>query len=239
MRPTIKRHYNLFLLAALGLWLASGFQSPAAPPTGGTPKTSQHASFKPEHFERLAVIVKPIQTQGRSFGASNRPEQGQLERMVEQEFLRVLIGDGYTLVSRADLDAAMKEKGLDQAHLTDEKLAAEAGKLLHVSALVIVSVDAFKTSSPQRGGDAGFGGMAGNRNQQQPLMQVVASVSARLVKIDDNMVMWTGDFTVIRQVLNQDQDSIVLASVAEAIAKTFPPLTPPAPAPAPKKPTTP
>jgi hypothetical protein len=118
----------------------------------GKPKTSKHASFKPENFERLAVIVKPIKqdhsrTRGFGFQQQQETEPGQVERMIEQSFLRVLIASGYTLVSRGDLDAAMKEKGLDQANMTDEKRNQEAGKLLHVSTLLIVTVDSFKTTA--------------------------------------------------------------------------------------------
>jgi hypothetical protein len=215
------------------------------------PKTSKHASFKPENFERLAVIVKPIKQQNsrtRGFGYQQEPELGQVERLIEQSFLRTLIGGGYTLVSRGDLDAAMKEKGLDQANMTDEKRAQEAGKLLHVSTLMIVTVDSFKTtlvqlpanpattSAPQyvQGSNRrvpGFGGGDYSQNGVRQVFQVLASVSARLVKIDDNMVMWTGDHTVSQNLATEEQGSIVLASVAEAIAMSFPPLTPPASSP--------
>jgi hypothetical protein len=74
---------------------------------------------------------------------------------------------------------------------------------------------------PVFGGDYSQGG-------GRQAFQVVASVSARLVKIDDNMVMWTGDHTVSHTLATQEQDSLILASVAEAIAMSFPPLTPPA-----------
>jgi hypothetical protein len=40
--------------------------------------------------------------------------------------------------------------------------------------------------------------------------------------------MWTGDHTVSQLLGTQEQDSLVLASVAEAIAMCFPPLTSPA-----------
>jgi hypothetical protein len=215
--------------------------------TTAKPKTSKHASFKPENFERLAVIVKPIKQQNartRGFAYQQQdPEAGQMERLIEQNFLRVLIDKGYTLVSRGDLDAAMKEKGLDQANMTDEKRAQEAGKLLHVSTLMIVTVDGFKTtlvqlpatpstaSAPQYvpGSNRRVPGFGGDYSQggARQVFQVVASVSARLVKIDDNMVMWTGDLTFSQNLATEEQGSILLGSVAESIAMSFPPLTPP------------
>ena len=190
-----------------------------------TPKTSQHASFDPKSFERLAVIVKPIHQpdRGLRYGRTQQqPSQGQSERLIEQGFLRMILGKGYTVVSRADLDAIMKEKGLDQANMTDEKLTEEAGKLLHVTAIMVVSVDALKTSPyAQQAANRAFGAPKPNAVQY---FQLVASVSARLVKIQDNMVLWTGDLTVNQTVLNEDQDSVILASVSEAIAAALPPL---------------
>jgi hypothetical protein len=223
---------NLFLAAALA---ASAPMANAGPVVAASPKTSQHASFKPEAFERIAVIVKPIQAQtsgsiGMSFGIGGtggmrgkqqHQEQTGLERLVEQNFMRVLLGEGYTLVSRADLDAAMVEKGLTQANLTDETFTQEAGKLLHVSAIMVVSVDTFTTTRLQRQVPRGQGVPAFGNNMQEHF-QVSASLGARLVKISDNMVMWTGDYALSGTFLAQDQDRAMLASMAEAIAKSFP-----------------
>jgi hypothetical protein len=222
MSNAIKGHSTKLLLASLALFIASSIPGNAGPVPGV--KTSQHPSFKPENFERLAVIVKPIQAQssrtgfgGLGMATSRGHQQSQLERLVEQGFMRTLLAHGYTLVSRMDLDAAMVEKGLDQAKLTDEKLSEEAAKLLHVSALLIVSVDAFNVTPMQRQGNrvSGFGG-------QQQYFQLVVSVGARLVKINDNMVMWTGDMTVDRAIASQDQDSVALGAMAEAIGSAFP-----------------
>src|SRR5258708_2636196 len=135
MPPKIKRIFTTLIFVSFGIFMAVNLNGYAGPV--GTPKTSQHESFKPQNFERLAVIVKPIQVQqgfnpmtgmGGGLGGT-RGGQSQLDRLVEQRFMRVLLGDGYTLVSRADLDAAMKEKGLDEANLTDDKLTEEAGKI--------------------------------------------------------------------------------------------------------------
>jgi hypothetical protein len=220
----ITKRIPLALLLAASTMIAN-----AMPVT--TPKISKHDSFKPEDFQRLAVIVKPIQPSGLNpltglnGGISRgRREQSQLDRLVEQRFMRVLLGEGYTLVSRADLDAAMKEKGLDEANLTDEKLTQEAGKILHVAAIMVVSVDDFKTTPMQRvvtNAKPGFFGGA----QTATYFQVVASISARLVKIQDNMVMWTGDLSLNQAYGTQDVDGMVLGSMSETIATAFPPLT--------------
>jgi hypothetical protein len=245
---TPKRLMNHFpTTLPLSLVICALFAAPlASHAQSGKPKTSKHASFKPENFERLAVIVKPIkQERSRTrFGNQQETEPGQVERMIEQSFLRVLMDGGYTLVSRGDLDAAMKEKGLDQANMTDEKRNQEAGKLLHVSTLMIVTVDSFKTTPVQlpasaaatsypNGNTGGrrpmsFPSESGSRSGGQQAFQVVASLSARLVKIDDNMVMWTGDHTVTQNLATEEQASIVLGYIAEAIATSFPPMTPPA-----------
>ena len=233
MLPTTKGRAITFLAASLGIFLADNIPVHAA---GIVPKTSQHASFKPADFERVAVIVKPMQQQGDGLNmmtglrigqARPRREQTQLERLVEQRFMRVLLNDGYTLVGRTDLDAAMKEKGLDEANLTDEKLTQEAGKFLHVSAIMVVSVDDFKITPMQRVVKLSTPGAFGGGGQQTATYyQVVASVSARLVKIDDNMVMWTGDLSQTQAFASQDVDGSVLGSMSESVANCFPSLKP-------------
>ena len=211
--------------------LLAGFCAINADAQSFKPKTSQHESFKAQDYERLAVIVKPFdRTTAGSYGGAigargGKQTQSQLERQVEQAFLRVLLSKGYTLVSRADLDAALKEQGLDQAGLTDEKLGQEASKILHVPALMVVSVEDFKTSPVQgRGGPARAGGGLGVNNGM-PTYSVTAAASARLIKIDNNQVMWTGDLSVSRDIPNQDQNAAILAAVAEAIADAFPPFS--------------
>ena len=202
----------------VAILIASGFSMDAVARVVPGVKTSQHASFKPGNFERLAVLVK--QTQGH-MGGMGRGSQGQTDRLIEQGFMRTLIASGYTLVSRTDLDAAMKERGLDDAHMTDEKLTEEAGKLLHVSALLIVSVDDLSLTSTMR---------QRQRSASNPYItmgmdtvyQFAASISARLVKINDNMVMWTGDMTLDRTLGIQSQENQLLGSMAEAIAMSFP-----------------
>jgi hypothetical protein len=241
MRQFIKYASTTFMLASLGMFMTSGLNSHAGAGVFGTPKISKHESFKPGEFVRLAVIVKPIQARQQGFDPSAginlgggigkpRHDQTQLERLVEQRFMRVLLGEGYTLVSRADLDSAMKEKGLDEANLTDEKLTQEAGKFLQVSAIMVVSVDDFKITPQQRvvakpTNPGPFGNLGGQ--QTAIYYQVVASVSARLVKISDNMVMWTGDLSHNQAYGSQDVDGVVLGQMSETIATAFPALTPP------------
>jgi hypothetical protein len=235
----IKRTTPAFLPLYIAMALAATWDNCAAAGGIGTPKTSKHESFKPENFERIAVIVKPIQGQQQFFNSAtgisassgrSHHDQTQAERLVEQRFMRVLLGGGYTLVARTDLDAAMKEKGLDEANLTDEKLTQEAGKFLHVSAIMVVSVDDYKTTPMQRlVANNRPPGPFGNIGQQTATYyQVVASISARLVKIDDNMVMWTGDLSLNQAYGSQDQGGLILGAMSEAIATSYPPLNPPA-----------
>ena len=65
-------------------------------------------------------------------------------------------------------------------------------------------------------GQFGFG------QQTATYYQIIATIGARLVKIDDNMVMWTGDFGVDAAYASQEQDTVVLGGVAETIAVAFP-----------------
>jgi hypothetical protein len=94
---------------------------------------------------------------------------------------------------------------------------------------MVVSVDAFKTSQFQKQGQRVNGGLGG-WSQGTTYFQVVASVEARLVNIENNQVMWTGDLSTTCSIGNQDQDTDVLSVVAESaesIAKAFPPFSAP------------
>jgi hypothetical protein len=147
----------------------------------GPPKATTHKSFKPEEFASIAVIVKPIQGQSHGFGMGRQMQtQSSLERLVEQNFMRVLMKNGYTLVSRTDLDAAMVEKGLDQAKMTDESYSEAAAKLLHVSALMVVSVDAFNVKQQQvEVPNANGRFVAGNRKTYYEFTAAIAAMSRR------------------------------------------------------------
>lgn len=95
------------LLAAVCLVFAGACRPPSPRPT-----FSRSTQFDQKVYDRLAVYVESR--------ARNRPSAGAL-RAVEDEFMKVAMSKGYTLVARSDLDQIMAEIGHQGSPLTEEE----------------------------------------------------------------------------------------------------------------------
>ena len=84
-------------------------------------------------LDKLAVVV---------VGNNRLPRaapQSDQQRLVEDEFLQVLIEKGYSLVSRSDMASVMKEQTFQRSGVTEDNAAA-LGKLLNVPAVLVVRI---------------------------------------------------------------------------------------------------
>ena len=82
-------------------------------------------SFNPNKHCKLAVLVE-----------SNKELPS---RMIEDEFMKLLIAKGYTISSRSDVESIMKELKFQHSGLTDDN-ASEVGRMLNIPAVLIVSL---------------------------------------------------------------------------------------------------
>ena len=165
------------------------------------PQTSADSSFDPAKVTKLAVVV----------AGNNRPRLGQTDqqRLVEDEFVQILIQKGYTIVSRSDIQAVVKEQQFQRSGLTEDNAAA-LGKLLNVPAVLVLKITE-STTENQRNARTGVNMIIGR-----------ASLGARLVSVETGGIWWTGTHTESGQVRGRGEDSLVLADVAKNIALAFP-----------------
>ncbi len=171
------------------------------------PQTSADAKFDPSMITKLAVVVVG-DTNG---GTVRHMRQAQTDpqRLVEDQFIEVLVQKGYNLVSRSDLQAMVKEQQFQQSGLTEESAVA-LGKLLNVPAVLVVRI----TDS----------GTENQRNPRTGMNLVVgrASLGARLVSVETGGIWWTGKHTESGAVRGRGENSLVLADTARNIALAFP-----------------
>ena len=142
---------------------------------------------------------------------TGRPREIQTDqqRLVEDEFVQVLLQKGYSLVSRSDIQSVVKEQQFQRAGLTEDNAAA-LGKLLNVPAVMVLKITEC-TAESQRDPRTGL-----------PIWIGRASLGARLISVESGNIWWTGKHTESGQVRGRGEASLVLADVAKNIAMAFP-----------------
>jgi hypothetical protein len=147
------------------------------------------------------VVIRPRNT--------NNEDQGDRQRLVEDEFLQALIGKGYSLVSRSDMQAIVKEQQFQQSGLTEDNAAA-AGKLLNVPAVLVVSINEC-TSENQRMAQASRSVLMGQ-----------VSLGARLIGVESGGIWWARPITQKTHLDSHAQLTALLARAAKELAASFP-----------------
>jgi hypothetical protein len=142
--------------------------------------------FRSTQIDKIAVLVQ---------GGQKVPV-----RLIEDEFITVLLSKGYVIPSRSDIEQIMKEMRFQQSGFTD-KNAAEIGKILNVPAVMIVNVTDLK--SERRG----------------KYIRLDASIGARLISVEKSVVLWIG--TDSGYEFSNDINKL-LAKIANHIANSFP-----------------
>jgi len=150
------------------------------------PRTVSDPSFNPQEIPKIAVLVLPA-----------RPLP---TRMIEDEFITVLIRKGYKVPSRSDLEELMKESKFQRSGLTDSD-AARLGKILNVPAVLIVSLTEFDIKT---GRDYSY---------------VNATLSARLIGVEKTEILWIGTISDWHSTRNSNY---LLTNMARNIARSIP-----------------
>jgi Curli production assembly/transport component CsgG len=170
------------------------------------PETSSDSKFNPQSVPKLAVIVAG--QQGRGFGGFNATQSDQ-QRLVEDEFVQALMTKGYSIASRSDVEAIVKEQRFQRSGLTESD-AARLGKILNVPAVLVVRIT--EASEQNR-----F--VPGGRGQSSELR---ASLGARLVSVESGSVWWIGKQTGSRMATSRGRLPDLVGDVAKSIANAFP-----------------
>jgi hypothetical protein len=188
-------------LRAVSLALADAF--PEMPTNGRVaPKP-----ITPMAVPKLAVLTVGGPAHPAGVGARKEPAQSDRDRQVEDAVVQVLLQKGYSLVSRSDMMSLLKEQQFQQSGLTEDNAVA-AGKLLNVSAVLLVGVT-------DHGGDAGSGpkGVGGT---------AWAAVGGRLVDVASGEVRWVAAPYQVRPTGGKGDQADLLAAVSKEVAKAFP-----------------
>ncbi len=138
-----------------------------------------------------------------------RPGQSDQQRLIEDEFVQVLVQKGYSLVSRSDIASVVKEQQFQRAGLTEDNAAA-LGKLLNVPAVFVLRI----TES-------------GTENQRDPrngasVIVGRGALGARLVSVETSGILWTGKHSEQVVVRGRGENTLVLSEVARDLALAFP-----------------
>ena len=112
-------------------------------------------SFNPNKHYKLAILIEPN---------TKLPS-----RLIEDEFMKLLISKGYTISSRSDVMSIMRELKFQHKGLTDGD-ASKIGKMLNVPAVLIVSLT--------------------NYHKESGWINI--SVGARMIDVEKAEILWLG-----------------------------------------------
>jgi hypothetical protein len=133
-------------------------------------------------------------------------------RLLEDEFIFVLLNKGYSIASRSDVESIIREMRFQHSGLTDQD-AARLGKLLNVPAVLIVSVTQLRTE-PYEGYKV---------NYQPVYYDTTAAMGARLISVEKGEILWFGKHKGTYRVRADREGTESLVSLARTIAGSFPP----------------
>ncbi|MEI7775569.1 MAG: CsgG/HfaB family protein, partial [Verrucomicrobiota bacterium] len=181
----------------------------AVPPASVPVETSASLNFRPQAISKLVVLVQ----------TNNNNRQNEVhgfDRTIEDEFIPVLLRKGYTLASRSDVDSITKEMRFQNSGMTD-KDAAEVGKMLNVSAVLVVGVTELNT-------EEGYYGTPGSYYGRYYFTS--GALGVRLISVEKGEILWFGKHsTALRSDLN-NMGMTILKSLARKIAEAFPERSP-------------
>ncbi len=162
------------------------------------------SSVDAKSLTKLAVL-----TVGNTIHRPGNEIQNDNQRLVEDEFLQVLLDKGYSLVSRSDIASVVKEQQFQKSGLTEDN-ARQLGKLLNVPAVLVVRITEC-TAENQRSAEL----------PKQILMGRV-SLEARLVSVETGRTTWTLSQDGSHMLTGRSELSTLLSRVARKLATSFP-----------------
>lgn len=186
-------------------------------------KSSKPSGFDPETIDKLAVVMvgdprRRVSTYSRS-SARTGTQRADEQRLVEDKLGIALSNKGYTLVSRSDLEALMREKSLQESGLTEEDVS-QLGKLLNVSAVMIVRIteceaDQFQKKTTKKRGTR-------STSSTINVNMATAALGARLISVATGEVLWCRTAIDSQEIEGKLETSQVLAKVVKKIGDALP-----------------
>lgn len=139
----------------------------------GGPKKSISASFSPEKYSTLAVLV----------------EQTDFGRTIEDAFVMGLINKGYSVVSRNDVQQLIGEIQFQGSGLTQSD-RAKLGQMLNVRGILMVHLT--KAYSERR--DSSYTDRKGQYHSGSYTVHN-AGIDARLIDVENGSIQWVSSYS--------------------------------------------
>ncbi len=159
--------------------------------------------FRGNTYPRVAVYQREVGSRGRGHAS--------VDRTVEDGFLQALIGKGYTVVARSDLDEILSEQRIQASDVTEAALA-RAGRVLNVDAILLVDVS---WADATRYGLELFNGESSS-------WMAEASLSARLIGVELAELLWIGSWHASVRTPGRDGATAVLHEISRVAARSIP-----------------
>jgi hypothetical protein len=139
--------------------------------------SSSSPTFDPATISKLAIITNTADRQN-VFGPSLPV------RLIEDQFLQVLLRKNYIIASRSDVETVLREIKFQQSGITDRDIA-KLGRMLNVPAVLVVTLNDLKTRyvSPN------------NYERYVYNYETSAALGARLVSVEKAEILWVGNIT--------------------------------------------
>ncbi|MFL5344279.1 MAG: hypothetical protein ACJ8AT_05770 [Hyalangium sp.] len=150
-------------------------------------RTTVSPIFDARPYEKIAIVV---------MDQDGRVQQNGEMRQIEGIFLKELLGKGYAVAARSDMDSVLSEIALQMAMITEYD-AMHIGQMIRARGILLISI-----------------GHALN----------TFSITARLLDTSQAQIMWVSSYTgsYWTYPVNASAMSSELMTVAKVIAKDFP-----------------
>jgi len=145
--------------------------------------------FRLENLSKLSIVIK----------ADEKYQQ----RLLEDIFISALLGKGYQIVARSDLEHVIEELRLQNSDFVDAN-ACQLGKILNVPAILVVSLAQYEKHQPEK----------------ETIVE--ATMSARLIGVEKSNVLSLGSYS---HQASENHSGDLLEYLAHQLADSFPPRT--------------
>lgn len=159
------------------------------------------SSFNKRDLTKMAILASADKSNHKEYSrkASLPP------RVVEDEFMRALIGKGYKVPSRSDVTSIMGELKFQYSGLTDDD-AVSVGKMLNVPAIVVINRNWYHQYSVRGRFD-----------------NYCMILGARIIDVQKAEILWVGTETLCKWSDSKAIETELYSEVSEKLASSIPP----------------
>ncbi|MCC6695760.1 MAG: hypothetical protein IT365_09035 [Candidatus Hydrogenedentes bacterium] len=141
-----------------------------------------------------------------------------IQRQLEDEFTRALLQKGYSVASRSDTEQIIRELRFQRESGYTDADAAELGRILNVSGVIIVSVTANDVSRESNE----YTSLDG-KSHRTYYYQGLGAASARLIEVRSSEILWQGSHSGVLRSEDESSAGNALVLVGGVLAGALPP----------------